>query len=200
MSILGFENCQSFFSATAHVRCAVPATPTPRGRCHSAYSIFYWQNDYCDRHQPITCEQLYKKHDIVTFFYIKLVVYKRSRKSRGIGDLKQNPWNPIFFFVTELFARHDLRQPVTMTGWRVARIDVVSHMNEVKAESASTWYSKHICLEFQSSIRINYKVTGLQSLEKLYHTRFLLRNVPYHVSRILTIWSRKLKFWICSFG
>ena len=33
------------------------------------------------------------KHNIVTFVYIKLVVYynKRSRKSRGIGDLKRNP-------------------------------------------------------------------------------------------------------------
>ena len=45
VSILGFENCQSFFSATAHVRCTAPARPTPRGRCRSAYSIFYWQND-----------------------------------------------------------------------------------------------------------------------------------------------------------
>ena len=45
VSILGFENCQSFFSATAHVRCTVPARPTPRGRCRSVYSIFYWQND-----------------------------------------------------------------------------------------------------------------------------------------------------------
>ena len=45
VSILGFENCQSFFSATAHVRCTAPARLTPRGRCRSAYSIFYWQND-----------------------------------------------------------------------------------------------------------------------------------------------------------
>ena len=45
VSILGFENCQSFFSATAHVQGTAPARPTPRGRCRSAYSIFYWQND-----------------------------------------------------------------------------------------------------------------------------------------------------------
>ena len=45
VSILGFENCQSFFSATAHVRCTAPARPTPRGRCRSEYSIFYWQNE-----------------------------------------------------------------------------------------------------------------------------------------------------------
>ena len=36
VSILGFENCQSFFSATAHVRCTSPARPTPRGRCRPA--------------------------------------------------------------------------------------------------------------------------------------------------------------------
>ena len=42
-------------------------------------------------------------------------------------------------------------------------------MNEVKAESPSTWYSKTlICLECRSSIHIHYKVTGLQSLEKNY--------------------------------
>ena len=45
VSILGFENCQSFFSATAHVQCIAPARPTPRGRSRSAFSILYWQND-----------------------------------------------------------------------------------------------------------------------------------------------------------
>ena len=40
------------------------------------------------------------------------------------------------------------------------------HMNEVKAESPST-YIVNTCLELQSSIHIHYKVTGLQSLEKL---------------------------------
>ena len=33
----------------------------------------------------------------------------------------------------------------------------------------------NIFLKFQSSIRIHYKVTGLQSLAKLYRTRFLLK-------------------------
>ena len=91
VSILGFKNCQSFFSATAHVRCTAPARPTPRGRCRSAHMLL--AKRHCDRHQPATCEQLYKKHNIVTFFYIKLVIYynKRSWKSRGIADLKQNP-------------------------------------------------------------------------------------------------------------
>ena len=37
----------------------------------------------------------------------------------------------------------------------------------------------NIFLKFQSSIRIHYKVTGLQSLAKLYRTRFLLKNGPY---------------------
>ena len=92
VSILGFENCQSFFSATAHVRCTAPARPTPRGRCRSAYSIFYWQNDtvivICLQHAS-NCI----KNTILSLFYIKLVVYynKRSRKSRGIADLKRNP-------------------------------------------------------------------------------------------------------------
>ena len=41
--------------------------------------------------------------------------------------------------------------------------ETISHLNEVKAESPL----QHICLEFRSSIRIHYKVTGLQSLEKI---------------------------------
>ena len=50
VSILGFENCQSFFSATAHVRCTAPARPTPRGRCRSAYSIFFFFAELFARH------------------------------------------------------------------------------------------------------------------------------------------------------
>ena len=92
VSILGFENCQSFFSATAHVRCTAPARPTPRGRCRSAYSIFYWQNDTAiviSLQHASNCIQ----NTILSLVYIKLVVYynKRSRKSRGIADLKRNP-------------------------------------------------------------------------------------------------------------
>ena len=43
-----------------------------------------------------------------------------------------------------------------------------------------------ICPEFQSSIHNHYKVTELQSFEKLNDTRFLLRNGPYHnVTKII---------------
>ena len=45
MSILGFENCQSFFPATTHVRCTAPASPTPRGWCRVVHTIFYWRNN-----------------------------------------------------------------------------------------------------------------------------------------------------------
>ena len=44
--------------------------------------------------------------------------------------------------------------------------ETISHMNEDIV---------NIFLKFQSSIRIHYKVTGLQSLAKLYRTRFLLK-------------------------
>ena len=92
VSILGYENCQSFFSATDHVRCIAPARPTPRGRCCSAFSIFYWQNDTAiviSLQHASNCI----KNTILSLFYIKLGVYynKRSRKSRGIADLKRNP-------------------------------------------------------------------------------------------------------------
>ena len=58
----------------------------------------------------------------------------------------------------------------------------------------------NICLEFQSCIRIHYKVTGLQSLEKLYYSRFLLGNGPCVMKLIWTeklFGVRRLKFCIC---
>ena len=94
VSILGFENCQSFFSATAHVRCTAPARPTPRGRCHSAYSIFYWlAKRHCDHHISLQHASNCIKNTILSLVYIKQVVYynKRSWKRRGIADLKRNP-------------------------------------------------------------------------------------------------------------
>ena len=48
----------------------------------------------------------------------------------------------------------------------------------------------NMCLEFQSSIHIHYKVTGLQSLEKLYHTAYAIfvrkRALPCVTKIILT--------------
>ena len=63
----------------------------------------------------------------------------------------------------------------------------------------STCYIVNICPECQSSIHIHYKVTGLQSLEKLYHTRHenMCHENNYNWKNS---WSRKLNFWICSFG
>ena len=89
VSILGFENCQSFFSATAHVRCTAPARPTPHGRCRSALLA----KRHCDRHISLQHANNCIKNTIVSLVYIKLVVYynKRSWKSRGIADLKRNP-------------------------------------------------------------------------------------------------------------
>ena len=54
-------------------------------------------------------------------------------------------------------------------------------MNEVKAESPSTWYSKHMP---RISKLYPYALQSywLQTFEKLYHTRFLLRNGPYFSS------------------
>ena len=50
--------------------------------------------------------------------------------------------------------------------------ETISHMNEVNPHLHDI---VNIFLKFQSSIRIHYKVTGLQSLAKLYRTRFLLK-------------------------
>ena len=52
--------------------------------------------------------------------------------------------------------------------------ETISHMNEVNAVP-HLHDIVNIFLKFQSSIRIHYKVTGLQSLAKLYRTRFLLK-------------------------
>ena len=112
--------------------------------CRSAYSIFYWQNDTAIVISLQHASNCIKNTIILlSLVYIKLVVYynKRSRKSRGIADLKRNPWNSKkkFFFFTESFARHNLRQPVTMTGWRVARIDVASLPYGTLQVSEITW-------------------------------------------------------------
>ena len=69
VSILGFENCQSFFSATAHVRCTAPA-----GRHRAADAVrhiayFIGKTTLRSSYQPTTCEQLHKKHNIVTCLY-----------------------------------------------------------------------------------------------------------------------------------
>ena len=86
-----------------HCPCTVHSTcqAEPRGWCRSAYSIFYWQNDTAiviSLQHANNCI----KNTILSLFYIQLVVYynKRSRKSRGIAELKQNPWNPFFFYVS----------------------------------------------------------------------------------------------------
>ena len=72
-------------------------------------------------------------------------------------------------------------------------------MNEVKAESPSSLHEiVNICLH------IHYKVTGLQSLDKLYQTRFLLKTrlTMYHENKFnrTTIYSTKLNYLILSFG
>ena len=150
---MGIQTASHFFSATAHVRCTAPAGPTPRrGRCRSAYCIFYWQNDtviVISLQHASNCI----KNTILSLFYIKLVVvyyskprasdFPRSRKSRGIADLKRNPWNP--------FARHNLRQPVTMTGWRAARIDVAQQWTK-KTPRAKTMNLFWACLGAQFTI------------------------------------------------
>ena len=69
VSILGFENCQSFFPATAHVQCTAPARPTPRGQCLRHIAYFIGKTTLRSSYQPTTCEQLYKKHNIVTCLY-----------------------------------------------------------------------------------------------------------------------------------
>ena len=59
-------------------------------------------------------------------------------------------------------------------------------MNEVKADSPSSLHDiVNIWLQFQSSIHIHYKVTGLQSVDKLYQTRFLLKTrlTMYHENK-----------------
>ena len=92
VSILGFENCQSFFSATAHVRCTAPARPTQRSRCRSA-AYFIGKTTLRSSYQPTMYASNCMKNTILSLFYIKLVVYynKRSWKSRGIANLKRNP-------------------------------------------------------------------------------------------------------------
>ena len=62
----------------------------------------------------------------------------------------------------------------------------------------------NICLEFQSSIHIHYKVTGLQIWKNYTLRDFCSEMGPTvcHENNCnwKTIWSRKPKFWICSFG
>ena len=61
--------------------------------------------------------------------------------------------------------------------------ETISHMNEVKAESPLHHDIVNICLEFQSSIHMNYKVTGLQSLEKI--IPYAIFALPYVTEIIL---------------
>ena len=94
VSILGFENCQSFFfghcPCTVHSTCqADTARPMPSGIYHILLA-----KRHCDRHISLQHASNCIKNTILSpFFYIKLVVYynKRSWKSRGIADLKRNP-------------------------------------------------------------------------------------------------------------
>ena len=93
VSILGFENCQSFFPATAHVRCTAPARPTPCGRCRSAYIAYFIGKTTLRSSYSLQHASNCIKNTILSLVYIKLVVYynKRSWKSRGTADLKRNP-------------------------------------------------------------------------------------------------------------
>ena len=87
LPVVFFGHCP----CTVHSTCqADTARPMPFG-----IYIFYWQNDTAiviSLQHASNCI----KNTILSLFYIKLVVYynKRSRKCRGIADLKRNPWNP----------------------------------------------------------------------------------------------------------
>ena len=69
VSILGFENCQSFFRSlpmygAQHLSGRHRAADAVR---HIAY--FIGKTTLRSSYQPTTCEQLYKKHNIVTCLY-----------------------------------------------------------------------------------------------------------------------------------